>query len=1118
GANFDAGGTLKQPNYSEALGLEEAGRIKDGVEAGFQYVGKTLGEHDLRIEQNQTDIANITQGTAGLVKLDRDRIVIDNRLPGVTAATLFDIANIDQKGESVARHLTGVAEGEISKHSTDAINGSQLYQTNETVKNIDQRVINHENKMTNIDQRVTENGAKIIHLGDRVTVNEEDIKHIGDQITRITESTGKQLTGIETAFGAGANFDAGGTLKQPNYSEALGLEEAGRIKDGVEAGFQYVGKTLGEHDLRIEQNHTDIANITQGTAGLVKLDHNRIVIDNRLPGVTAATLFDIANIDQKGESVARHLTGVAEGEISKHSTDAINGSQLYQTNEKVEDIDQRVINHENKMTNIDQRVTENGDKIIHLGDRVTVNEEDIKHIGDQITGIIESTGKQLTGIETAFGAGAKFDAGGTLKQPNYSEALGLEEAGRIKDGVEAGFQYVGKTLGEHDLRIEQNQTDIANITQGTAGLVKLDRDRIVIDNLLPGVTAATLFDIANIDQNGQLVARHLMGVAEGEISEHSTDAINGSQLHQTNEKVEDIDQRVINHERKITNIDRRVTDNGDKIINLGDRIIVNEEGIKNIGDQITGIIESTGKQLTGIETAFGAGANFDAGGTLKQPNYSEALGLEEAGRIKDGVEAGFQYVGKTLGEHDLRIEQNHTDIANITQGTAGLVKLDHNRIVIDNLLAKDAMIFDFSNSHKDRTVTGIAAGSIAQDSSDAVNGAQLFETQQRIENISTVNQQNLEGIADAFGGGAHVENGVLKGVDFTDSLAADRPIKSVNDGFSYVTERLDDHENRLDQHSTKLENHENRLDQHNTKLENHENRLTNIESNISNITEGKAGLIQLSEDRKTLVMDNHLGQDADTFDISNSADGRTLTGVNSGQVKENSKDAINGGQLYASNQSIAEIFGGGATIDKEGYVSTPEYRFGDEAIFNNVGDSLTYLNNKIQEHGIFSLDRDKNQIIIAENQDINRETVVNIGDRKIVGVANGLVEKGSQDAINGSQLWKTNQQVAANSNQIKHINNTLNHYNNRLSHLEQSVQQNRKVASAGISSAIAMSAIPYSSSGKHSFGMGVGSYDGEAAVSMGVIFNLSHDARFKIQGSYDTQNRAGVGVGFAIDF
>ncbi|TWS21040.1 hypothetical protein FK268_23340, partial [Tsukamurella sputi] len=204
------------------------------------------------------------------------------------------------------------------------------------------------------------------------TVNEEDIKHIGDQITRITESTGKQFTGIETAFGAGANFDAGGTLKQPNYSEALGLEEAGRIKDGVEAGFQYVGKTLGEHDLRIEQNQTDIANITQGTAGLVKLDRDRIVIDNRLPGVTAATLFDIANIDQKGESVARHLTGVAEGEISKHSTDAINGSQLYQTNETVKNIDQRVINHENKMTNIDQRVTENGDKIIHLGDRVTV--------------------------------------------------------------------------------------------------------------------------------------------------------------------------------------------------------------------------------------------------------------------------------------------------------------------------------------------------------------------------------------------------------------------------------------------------------------------------------------------------------------------------------------------------------------------------------------------------------------------------------------------------------------------------------------------------------------------------------------------------------------------------
>ncbi|PWD83559.1 hypothetical protein DC080_08665, partial [Ignatzschineria cameli] len=302
GANSRADG-----NVSIAIGADSQAKGGSSLSIGSQSVAEMYGSTAIGTEAKSTQMFATAIGFQAKALGGASMALGYGASANGNNSIALGNMSIAEKEDEVSfgntllkRKLVNVGKGEISEHSTDAINGSQLHQTNETVKNIDQRVINHENKMTNIDQRVTENGDKIIHLGDRVTVNEEDIKHIGDQITRITESTGKQFTGIETAFGAGANFDAGGTLKQPNYSEALGLEEAGRIKDGVEAGFQYVGKTLGEHDLRIEQNQTDIANITQGAAGLVKLDHNRIVIDNRLPGVTAATLFDIANIDQKG--------------------------------------------------------------------------------------------------------------------------------------------------------------------------------------------------------------------------------------------------------------------------------------------------------------------------------------------------------------------------------------------------------------------------------------------------------------------------------------------------------------------------------------------------------------------------------------------------------------------------------------------------------------------------------------------------------------------------------------------------------------------------------------------------------------------------------------------------
>ncbi|PWD86130.1 YadA-like family protein, partial [Ignatzschineria cameli] len=764
----------------------------------------------------------------------------------------------------------------------------------------------------------------------------------------------------------------------------------------------------------------------------------------------------------------------------------------------------------------------------------------------------------LEGIAEAFGGGAEYDKEtGQLKAPNYTAALGLPEDKAIGDGVEEGFRYVGDTLTDHEGRIEENTTNITNITQGTAGLVKLDGDRIVIDNDL--AKGADTFDFSNDKET----TRTLTGVSAGKVK---TDAVNVSQLAESLgadsldkdgnwqgptfvlNQTEGNEEGDIYHNvgDAITNIDGRVIDNTTNINNItsgkSGLVQLSEDGKSLVIDNVlaesaTAFDFSNGEEtrtlsgvtagkadtdavnvaqlkdvqakgdvgLEGIAEAFGGGAEYDKEtGQLKAPNYTAALGLPEDQAIDDGVEEGLKYVGGKLADHEIRIDQNTTNINKIKNGQAGLVKLDGNRIVIDNSLAKDAMTFDFSSyDNNPRTLTGVAKGELSQNSVDAVNGSQLFETNQKIENITNLNGQNLEGIADAFGGNAEVKDGVLSGVDFTDALKADKPITNVNDGFGYVTGRLDDHESRLDGHDTKLENHE--------------HRITNIEGDINNITGGKAGLIKLSEDGKSLVVDNVLAKDANTFDISNGDEGRTLTGVNDGKVAKDSKDAINGGQLYASNQSIADMFGGGATVDKDGYVSTPEYNFGDNNVFNNVGDSLTYLNNKVQEHGIFSLDREKNQIIIADNKDINKETVVNMGNRKIVGVANGKVEKGSQEAVNGGQLWETNQQVASNTNQIKHINNTLSHYNNRINNLEKKVHQNRKVASAGIAGAMAMSSIPYIDYAKYSIGMGVASYDGEHALSLGFEFKMSENGRFRIQGSYDTQNKVGVGVGMAFE-
>ena len=109
------------------------------------------------------------------------------------------------------------------------------------------------------------------------------------------------------------------------------------------------------------------------------------------------------------------------------------------------------------------------------------------------------------------------------------------------------------------------------------------------------------------------------------------------------------------------------------------------------------------------------------------------------------------------------------------------------------------------------------------------------------------------------------------------------------------------------------------------------------------------------------------------------------------------------------------------------------------------------------------------------------------------------------------------QNVAYNTTQINSIKDTMNHYNTRLSGVEKTVHQNRKIASAGTASAMAMSSIPYVEYAKYSMGMGVGHYDGETAMSIGFTWKGSDRSRFRIQGSYDSQNKAGIGAGVAFE-
>jgi autotransporter adhesin len=76
----------------------------------------------------------------------------------------------------------------------------------------------------------------------------------------------------------------------------------------------------------------------------------------------------------------------------------------------------------------------------------------------------------------------------------------------------------------------------------------------------------------------------------------------------------------------------------------------------------------------------------------------------------------------------------------------------------------------------------------------------------------------------------------------------------------------------------------------------------------------------------------------------------TLKNVAPGAVNENSVEAINGSQLFATAQSAADALGGGSSVDTDGKITKPTYTFTDNSTFNNVGDALTNLDGRVTQN------------------------------------------------------------------------------------------------------------------------------------------------------------------------
>ena len=243
---------------------------------------------------------------------------------------------------------------------------------------------------------------------------------------------------------------------------------------------------------------------------------------------------------------------------------------------------------------------------------------------------------------------------------------------------------------------------------------------------------------------------------------------------------------------------------------------------------------------------------------------------------------------------------------------------------------------------------------------------------------------------------------------------------------------------------------------------------------------------------------------------------RQIKNVAAGEISADSTDAVNGSQLYATNNiignvanSVKNVIGGNVKVNNNGEISASNIGGTDQPTIN---DAIASINNKINSGGksYIAIDvptngggvpiasKGSNSIAIgAGSSDDKRKNVVSVGNatkglnRTITNVAPG---KYGTDAVNMNQLYGVAGGLSKQINDVK------------------------KKSSAGIAGAVALGMLPQSNiPGDALVSIGTGYHDSESAVALG-ISKTSDNARWIFKGgvSYDSQDEvtAGASVGF----
>ncbi|XIY44470.1 YadA-like family protein [Escherichia coli] len=1012
-----------------------------------------------------------------LQSIDNNTLHWDSKSNKYSASHTVFNANGSVKSTSAKNIITDVADGTISATSSDAVNGSQLYNLKQDALLWDGTAFSAKHGTSNTNSKITNVADGAVSASSKDAVNGSQLYDLKQDALlwdgtafsakHGTSNTDSKITNVLAGTVSSTSTDAiNGTQLQSTASTITSYLGGGAAmsNDGVFTGPQY---NIGG------KNYTNVG------AALTALDNDALLWDATANSNTGA--FSAAHGTLK---TASKITNVANGDILANSYDAINGSQLYSLADS--------------FTSYLGGGADINNAGVLIAPTYTIGSKTYNNVGDALNAINSSFSTSISDALLWDSTANKFSAkhGGTNSIiTNVADGTISSTSSDAVNGSQLydTSKYIADALGG-DAAVNADGTmtaptySIANEDYHSVGeaLDALD------DNALLWDEDAGAYN-ASHDGN----ASKITNVAAGDLSTTSTDAVNGSQLNATNILVTQNSQ-MINQLAGNTS-ETYIEENGAGInyVRTNDNgLAFNDASASGIGATAVGY-NSVAEGDSSVAIGQGSSSSVDTGIALGSSSVSSRVivkGSRNTSVTENGVVIGYDTTdGELLGALSIGDDGKYRQIINVADGSEahdavtvrqlqnaiGAVATTPTKYFHANSTAEDSLaVGEDSLAMGAKTIVngnagigiglntlvladainGIAIGSNARanhaDSIAMGNGSQTTRGAQT--NYTAYNMDAPQNSVGEFSVGS--EDGQRQ---ITNVAAGSADTDAVNVGQLKVTDA------QVSQNTQSITNL-------NTQVTNLDTRVTNIENGIGDIvTTGSTKYFKTNTD----------GADAN-------AQGKDSV-------------AIGSGSIAAADNSVA--LGTGSVADEENTISvgssTNQRRITNVAAGVNATDAVNVSQLKSSEAGGVRYDTKADGSIDYSNITLGGG---NGGTTRISNVSAGV---NNNDAVNYAQLKQS-------------VQETKQYTDQRMVEMDNKLSKTESKLSGGIASAMAMTGLPQAyTPGASMASIGGGTYNGESAVALGVSM-VSANGRwvYKLQGSTNSQGEYSAALGAGIQW